>query len=84
MVEGNKIIATILSQINLVTDVKIWLIDSSAIWHIGVNKDAFVSYSSMGNEEELIYLEDSWTIKVLEKGKFFFFFETHIKQNIGP
>ena len=34
-----------------------------------VDKDAFISYSLVGNEEELVYLEYFWNAKVLQKGK---------------
>ena len=69
LVEGDEIIVAVLSQINLITDVKNWVIDSGATRHICADKDAFVSYSSVGNEEELVYLGDSRTAKVLGKGK---------------
>ena len=69
MIKGDEIIAAILSQNNLVTNVKFWIIDFGATRHICADKDAFVSYSPIGNEEALVYLGNSWIAKVLGKGK---------------
>ena len=46
-----------------------WVIAFGATRHICADKDAFVSYSLVGNEEELVYLRDSQTTKVLGRGK---------------
>ena len=69
LVEGDEIITVVLSQINFVTNVKYWVIDFGATRHICADKDAFVCYLSMRNKEELVYLGDSQTTKVLGKWK---------------
>jgi len=54
---------------NLVTNVNKWVVDSVATRHICANRNAFSSYSSVGNGEEQVYLGDSMTTSVIEKGK---------------
>ena len=54
---------------NLVTNVSKWVVDSGATRHICANRNAFSSYSSVGDGEEQIYLGDSRTTSVLGKGK---------------
>ena len=68
LVEGDEIIIIVVPQINLVIHVKYWVIDFGGTKHICGNKDAFVSYSLIGNEEELVYLRDSRATIVLGKG----------------
>jgi len=52
-----------------VTNVSKWVVDSRATRHICANKNAFSSYSSVGDGEEQVYLGDFRTTSVLEKGK---------------
>ena len=69
MVEGDDIIAAVLSQANMVTNSKNWVVDSSVTRHICANIDAFTSYTSIGDDEKVVYLGDSHTAQVLGKGK---------------
>ena len=45
------------------------MVDSSATRHICANKDAFTSYTPVGDDENVVYLGDSHTAQVLGKGK---------------
>ena len=45
------------------------MVDSGATKHICANKNAFSSYSNVGDGEEQVYLGDSRTTFVLGKGK---------------
>ena len=45
------------------------MVDSSATRHICANKDAFTSYTPVGDDEKVVYLGDSHTTQVLGKGK---------------
>ena len=45
------------------------MVDSSATSHICANRDAFTSYTSVGDDEKVVYLGDSHTAQVLGKGK---------------
>lgn len=47
------------------------MIDFDATRHICVNKSVFTFYTSIGNEEEHVYLGDSKTTPALGKGKVF-------------
>jgi len=67
--KGKDTIYAVISQMNLVTNVSKWVVDFGTTRHICANKNAFSSYSSIGNGEEQIYLGDSRTTSVLEKGK---------------
>ena len=70
MAEGDdEIIAAVIAHANIVTDVNKWVVDSGAIRHICANKDAFTSYTTVGDGEELVYLGDSRTAVVSGKGK---------------
>ena len=69
LVEGDDIIATILSQANMVTNSKNWVVDSTATRHICANIDAFISYTPVEDDEKLVYLGDSHIAQVLGKGK---------------
>ena len=71
MVKGDVIITIAISHLNLVY-VKHWVVDSSITRHTYANKDTFISYSLVGNEEELVYLGYSWIAKVLGKEKILF------------
>ncbi|PNX85964.1 gag-pol polyprotein, partial [Trifolium pratense] len=63
------VIVAVISQANIVTDVSKWVIDSGATRLICANKDAFTSYTAMGDGEEQVYLGDSRTVAVHGKGK---------------
>ena len=69
MVEGDDIIAVVVSQANMVTNSKNWVVDSSAIRHIYANKDAFTSYTPVGDNKKVGYFGDSHIAQVLRKGK---------------
>jgi len=69
IVEGEDTIVAFVSQVNLVTNVSKWVIDSGATRHICANKNVFTSYTSMGDGEEQVYLGDSRTTPILGKGK---------------
>ena len=66
---GDDIIVAVVSQVNMVTNTNKWVIDSGATRHICADKNAFASYSPVGEGEELVYLGDSRTTVVLGKGK---------------
>ena len=45
LVEGNDIIVAVISQVNVVTNVNKWVVDSGATRHICANKSLFTSYT---------------------------------------
>ncbi|GAU35637.1 hypothetical protein TSUD_394770 [Trifolium subterraneum] len=67
--EGDDMIVAVVSQVNMVTDVSKWVVDSGATRHICANKDVFTSYTVVGDGEEQVYLGDSHTVAVQGKGK---------------
>jgi len=69
LAEGDEIIATFISQVNFVAHIKEWVVDSGATRHICANQEAFSSYTSIGDDSEVVYLGDSRITKVLGKGK---------------
>ena len=69
MVEIDDTIVVVISQANMVTNSKNWVVDSGATRHICANRDIFTSYSLVGNDEKVVYLGDSHTAQVLGKGK---------------
>ena len=69
LVEGDDIIVAVISQVNVVTNVNKWLVDSGATRHICANKRMFTSYIVMGDGEEQVYLGDSRTTPIQGKGK---------------
>ena len=69
LAEGEDTIVAVVSQVNLVTNVCKWVVDSGATRHICANRNVFTSYTSGGNGEEKVYLGDSRTTPVLGKGK---------------
>ena len=69
LVEGDDIIAAVISQANMVTNSKNCVIDSSATRHICANRDSFTSYTPVEDDEKVVYLGDSHTAQVLGKGK---------------
>ena len=69
MVEGDDIIAVVMSQANLVANVRDWVVDFGATRHICANKKVFTSYKLVRDEEEVVYLGDSRTAQVMRKEK---------------
>jgi len=69
LVEGEDIIAMVFSQVNMMTNEKKWVVNSSATRHICENKKFFSTYTSFNDEEEVVYIEDSRIANVLGKGK---------------
>ena len=53
--------AVVISQANMVTNSKNWVVGSSAIRHIYANKDAFTSYTPVGDNKKVGYCGDSHT-----------------------
>jgi len=48
LVEGDDIIAPVISQVNVVTNVRKWVVDFGATRHICANKSMFTSYTTVG------------------------------------
>ena len=48
---------------------KNWVVDSGATRHIFANRDAFTSYTPVGDDEKVVYLGDSHIAQVLGRGK---------------
>ncbi|GAU47270.1 hypothetical protein TSUD_280930 [Trifolium subterraneum] len=67
--DDDDIIAAVMSEVNVVSDVKKWVVDSGATRHICANKAAFTSYTCVGDDEDQVYLGDSRTAAVNGKGK---------------
>ena len=53
----------------MVTNSKNWVVNSGSTRHIYANKDVFTSYTPVRDEENVVFLYDSHTAQVLEKGK---------------
>ena len=69
MVEGDEqVIVAVVSQVNMVTNVKEWVVDFGATKHICANKESFSTYTPVEDGKEMVYLGDSRTAKVLGKG----------------
>jgi len=68
LAEGKYTSVAVVSQVNLVTNVSKWVVDSGATRHICANRNVFTSYTSVGGGEEQVYLGDSMTTLVLGKG----------------
>ena len=69
LVEGDDIIAVVVSQAIMVTDSKNYVVDFGATRHICANRDAFTTYALVRDDEKVVYLSDSHTAHVLGKGK---------------
>ena len=69
LVEGDDIIAYVVSQANMVTNSKNWVVDFGAIRRICAKIDALASYTPIGDDEKVVYLSDSHIAQVLGKGK---------------
>ena len=72
MVEGDDIIAAVVSQANMVTNSKNRVVGSSATRQIYANKDVFTFYTPIGDDEKVVYLGDSHIAQVLGKDKVVF------------
>ena len=59
LVEEDDIIAVVVLQANMVTNSKNLVVDSGATRHICANKNAFTSYTLVGDDEKVVYLGDS-------------------------
>ena len=69
LVEGDDVIATVISQVNMVTSITRWAVDSGATRHMCADKNVYTSYKLVGEEEELVYMGDSKTPQVHGIGK---------------
>nr|XP_016447903.1 PREDICTED: uncharacterized protein LOC107772959 [Nicotiana tabacum] len=67
--KADDIIIVVVFQVNLVANVKDWVLDSGATRHMYTDKKDFVSYSQVEKGEEVVYLGDSRTTPVLGKDK---------------
>ena len=53
----------------MVTNSKNWVVDPGATRHICENRDAFTSYTPVGDDKKVVYLDSSHTAQVMGKGK---------------
>lgn len=81
LVEADDIIMKVIFQVNIVTNVSDWVIDSDATRHICANKTVFVSYTHVNEGKKIVYLGNSTTTLILEKERFFS--NLHLKKNVG-
>uniref|UniRef100_M1CMY3 Gag-pol polyprotein n=1 Tax=Solanum tuberosum TaxID=4113 RepID=M1CMY3_SOLTU len=58
LAETDDMIIAIISEINVVTNMRNWVIDSGATRHICINKNDFVSYTQVEKGEDIVYLGD--------------------------
>ena len=63
----DEVIAVVVSQVLLISDVKKWVVDSGATKHICANKDMYTSFEE--GEDRIYLAAQSQTAKVLGKGK---------------
>ena len=63
----DEVIAAVVSQVLLISDVKKWVVDSVATKHICANKDMYTSFEE--GEDRIYLAAQSQTAKVLGKGK---------------
>ena len=63
----DEVIAAVVSQVLLISDVKKWVVDSGATKHICANKDMYTSFEE--GEDRIYLAAHSQTAKVLGKGK---------------
>ena len=69
LVEGDDNIVVVVSKDNMVNNSKNWVVESGATRHICANIDAFTSYSSVGDDENVVYLGGSHMLKFWKKEK---------------
>jgi len=67
--KGEDTIIVVASQVNLITNLSKWVVTSSVTRHICANISSFTFYTSIEDGEKHVYLGDSKTTPVLEKGK---------------
>ena len=63
-----EIIATVVSEVNLVSNISEWVVDTSATRHICLNKDMFQDYDK-ASDGECVFMGNSSTVSILGKGK---------------
>ena len=63
------VIAVVISQINMVANMKDWMVDYDATRHIYRNRNIFTFYILIGEGEETVYMGNSRFTPVFEKGK---------------
>lgn len=54
---------------NIVANIKYWMIDYGAIRHMFVQRKAFSSYKSIGDDNGVVYLGDSKYVNGMGKRK---------------
>ena len=69
LVEGDDVIAAVISQVNMVTSITRWAVDSGATRHICADKNVFTSYKPVGEGEEMVYMGDCRTAQTHGIGK---------------
>lgn len=63
--DDHEIIAAVISHVNMVTNMKEWVVDSGTKRHICADKSSFSSYTAGGDGEEIVCTGDSRTAQVL-------------------
>ena len=69
--KDEQVIVAVVSQVNMVTNVKEWVVDSGATRHICANKESFSTFTPVEDGKEVVYLGDLRTANVLGKAKSF-------------
>ncbi|RVX03456.1 hypothetical protein CK203_027865 [Vitis vinifera] len=69
LAETEVITAVISSEVSMVTNMKDWVVDSTATRHICGNRSAFISYTTINEGEEQVFMSDSRSTPVIGKGK---------------
>lgn len=67
--DDNEIIAAIVSNVNIVPNMKKWAVDSGATRYVCADRKAFSSNTTIRDEEEIVYMRDSRMTQVIGKGK---------------
>lgn len=62
-----------MSEVNLVSNVTVWVLDTGATRHICSSKEMFQEYNKVSKGECVFMLGNSSNVSVLGKGKVFFF-----------
>jgi len=57
------------SQVNMVTSGKLWMVDVGATMHICGDRSVFTSYTPIREGEDIVYIGDSRPASILSKGK---------------
>ncbi|RVX10095.1 hypothetical protein CK203_012910 [Vitis vinifera] len=69
LTEVEVITAVISSEVSMVTNMKNWVVDSKATIHIYGNRSAFTSYTIVKEGDEQVFMGDSRSTPVIDKGK---------------